>query len=495
MQDFSYSKAFGLILGPILAILIYNFPHPKTLSIEAWQTIAITILMITWWMTEAIPIPITALMPLIAVPILNIAPMKEVASSYGNPIIFLFLGGFLLALAMERWKLHIRIALNIIAFVGTHPNGIVAGFMLATAFLSMWMSNTATTVMMLPIALSVITLLQKDQKIDQSGKGYRHFYLCLMLGIAYAANIGGTATLIGTPPNVIFSGFMLDQYNVDIGFLQWSLLGLPFASIMLILTWLFLTKILHPNHLGELHGGKKLILKELEALGKMTRGEKIILCIFCLTAFLWILRPTLKTWFPTSDITDSTIAIFGATLLFIIPVQWKKQIFVLDWKASERLPWGVLLLFGGGLSLASTLSNTGVIDWIGDLITQLDSWSFFWIGLVIITIVLFMTELMSNMALTAIFLPVAAALAIAFKQNPLITTIPITFAASCAFMLPMATPPNAIVFASGHVTIPQMARTGILLNMLAIMMITLLSYSLLLYIFHVELNTIPAWAG
>lgn len=496
MEKIAKIKLTGLVLGPLFFALISLFPAPEGLGPHAWTTVACASLIVTWWLFEALPIPITSLIPLVAFPLLNITTMKEAAVPYSNPIIFLYLGGFMIALAMERWNLHLRISLHIIRFVGTNADRLVLGFMLATGFLSMWISNTATTMMMLPIAMSVIDLLVGDKDYTQSGHAvnYEKFFTVLMLGIAYAATIGGLGTLVGTPPNLIFAGFIRDTYHMEIKFLDWALIGTPLAVFLLIVTWVLLTKCLFRNHLGQLHGGEELIAKELEALGPMSRGEKRVSAIFLLTALLWMFSPYLAKWLPLGDINENNIAILSALLLFITPVDLKKGIFVLDWKTAEKMPWGILMLFGGGLSLADALGNTGVIQWIGSVMAHLDGIGIFAIILVIAASVTLMSEFMSNMALTAVFLPVAAALAIGFHENPLLITIPVTLAASAGFMLPMATPPNAIVFASGHVTVPRMVRAGFFLDIIAVLAIALFAWLVIPYVFNITPGVLPEWA-
>lgn len=496
MREYSALKLSGLIIGILVFSYLYFFvTPPESLSENAWKVIACAAFMLIWWITEAVPIPVTALAPVIFFPLMGVSSMKEAAVSYGSPMIFLFLGGFLLATAMERWQLHIRIALNIVRLVGTNANTMIGGFMLATAILSMWMSNTATTVMMLPIAISMIDLMVNDAKDAQQRKQYERFFIALMLGIAYGANIGGMATLIGTPPNIIFSGFMSDQFGVDVNFLQWMAVGVPVAIVLLFLTWQFLTRICFRNRLGELHGGKAIIQSELQALGKMSRAEKMVLFVFGITALFWVLRSTVQSQFVfLQQLSDASIAIMGACLLFILPAENFFGKRVMDWQATTKLPWGILLLFGGGLSLAGALENNGVIAWLGDQLSSLEGLEMLIIVLSITAVVVFMTEFMSNMALTAVFLPIAAALAIGFNENPLLLALPATLAASCAFMLPMATPPNGIIFGSGHVTIAQMARAGFALNILSILVISFAAFTLLSYVFDVNLGVVPDWA-
>lgn len=476
-------KRIGLLLGPIVFLIILMLPVPAPLEANAWRAIAMGAFMLVWWITEAVPLPVTALLPMVLLPILGISPIKVATAPYANPIVFLFMGGFMIAIAMERWNLHRRIALNIVRITGTNANRIVLGFLLATGALSMWISNTATTVMMLPIASSVIDLLtQGDQPNNYSPKQVRNFALTLLLGIAYAANVGGTATIIGTPPTVVFVGFMKDTYDIDVSFAKWMLLGFPFAVIMIGVIYWVLVKLLYPNGMGKFEHAQQLIKDELKALGKLSKGEKRILIIFLSTAVAWIVRQPLDNLFPDITISDTLIAITATIILFIVPVDYEKGQYVLDWKDTERLPWGILLLFGGGLSLAAALQQTGLIGLIGEQFEAVAATTF-WILLGLTAVSLFLTEVMSNLALVVVFLPVVGGIAVGLDIPPILYCIPVTLAASCAFMLPMSTPPNAIVFASGHLRIPEMMKAGIVLNTIVIILIALMAKFILPLVF------------
>ena len=476
-------KRIGLLLGPIVFLIILMLPVPAPLEANAWRAIAMGAFMLVWWITEAVPLPVTALLPMVLLPILGISPIKVATAPYANPIVFLFMGGFMIAIAMERWNLHRRIALNIVRITGTNANRIVLGFLLATGALSMWISNTATTVMMLPIASSVIDLLtQGDQPNNYSPKQVRNFALTLLLGIAYAANVGGTATIIGTPPTVVFVGFMKDTYDIDVSFAKWMLLGFPFAVIMIGVIYWVLVKLLYPNGMGKFEHAQQLIKDELKALGKLSKGEKRILIIFLSTAVAWIVRQPLDNLFPDITISDTLIAITATIVLFIVPVDYEKGQYVLDWKDTERLPWGILLLFGGGLSLAAALQQTGLIGLIGEQFEAVAATTF-WILLGLTAVSLFLTEVMSNLALVVVFLPVVGGIAVGLDIPPILYCIPVTLAASCAFMLPMSTPPNAIVFASGHLRIPEMMKAGIVLNTIVIILIALMAKFILPLVF------------
>ena len=492
------SKRIGLFLGPIAFILFLIIPSPAGLNTEAWKVLAIAIFMLIWWIPEAVPLAVAALLPILLLPLLGVQPLGEngypagvdkafkigdASAPYASPIVFLFMGGFMIALAMERWSLHRRIALNIVKVTGTNADGIILGFMLATAALSMWISNTATTVLMLPIALSVIRLLIKDTE-NIMDKGRQNFALSMMLRIAYAANIVGTATLIGTPPNVVCSGIMENQFDTQVTFVQWIIFGLPFALILLGITFFLIVKLMHPNRLGEFEGAQEIITEEVENLGPISKGEKRTLFVFLTTALLWIFRAPISNLLPEGiDFSDAGIAMLGTILMFVVPVDFNRHIFVLDWRDTEKLPWGILLLFGGGLSLANALNETGLIELIGDQFAGFGKGGFLIIiGLAAVS--LFLTEIMSNVALVVVFLPVVGAIALGADLNLLQVCIPVTLAASCAFMLPMSTPPNAIVFASGHLKVAQMVRVGLVLNIITIVLIGIVAEWILPLLFQ-----------
>ena len=474
-------KKIGLFLAPLAFVILLMIPAPEPLSSEAWKVLALAAFMLIWWVTEAVPLAVAALLPMILLPMLGVQDMKTAAAPYANPIVFLFMGGFMLAVAMERWNLHRRIALNIVRLVGTNANRIVLGFMLATALLSMWISNTATTIMMLPIATSVIQLLTKDTA-QYPEKGIRNFALTLMLGIAYAANIGGTATLIGTPPNVVFAGFMSETYNLEISFATWMLMALPLAAVLLMITYFVNVRLLFPNHLGRFSGAADLIKREVDRLGTLSVGEQRTLIVFVCTALAWIFRRQLNTLLPEPVLSDAGIALIATVALFVIPTNFDKNEYIIEWKDTAKLAWGILLLFGGGLSLAAALADVGLIELVGKQFVGLQDASLLVIiGLAAIS--LFLTEIMSNVALVTVFLPVVAGIADAADIAPLEVTIPVTLAASYAFMLPMSTPPNAIVFASGKLSVSSMVRAGIILNLIAILLISLVAYWVLPLLF------------
>lgn len=462
------AKKIGLILGPILCLTVYNLPV-ELLNPEADPIIAIALWMITWWVTEAVSLSVTALIPLTVFPLLGIMDMKTVAANYGSPIVFLFFGGFVMALALEKVGLHKRIALGIVKLTGTSPNRVILGFMIATAFLSMWISNTATTVVMLPIALSVIHLLIHDG--EGFTQGEKAFALSLMLGIAYAANLGGIATIIGTPPNTVMIGFVEETYQMDIPFLKWLMIGLPFSVLMIGLMYVILVRLIYPNRLASREDMTHLIDQELKQLGPMKPTEIRVLLVFVLTMVCWILRIYLNRWIPMLSFSDAGISMLAAFALFSVPFQFRQGTFILVWEDTKRLPWGILILFGGGLALASGLSHAGVIDYIGQVVSEQNTYGVMVVGGLLITVMLFMTEVMSNVALVAIFAPVVAGIALGLDQDVLTFLIPVAMASSCAFMLPMSTPPNAIVFASGFIKVPEMVRAGVWLNILSILLL------------------------
>lgn len=474
-------KKIGLFLGPLLFITLLLIPVPNGLNPVGWKVIALAAFMIAWWVTEAMPLPVTALLPIVFLPLLGVSDLKTATAPYANPVVYLFFGGFIIALAMEKWHLHRRIALNIVKLVGTNANGIIFGFFLATFFLSMWISNTATTVMMLPIALSVIHLLTRE---DGGGEDIRkqHFALGIMLAITYASSIGGMSTVIGTPPNVVAAGYLRETFDYEVSFAQWIMIAFPFSLVMLFLSYFLVVKVFYRNKLGRFEGAEQLIHREIKALGRMNAGERRTLVVFIATALLWMLRVPINNLIPGLKLSDEGIAVLAAVTLFVIPIHFQRGHNVLEWKDTEKLPWGILLLFGGGLSLADALAETGIIKLIGDQFAGVENNDWLVVaGLVAVSV--FLTEIMSNVAQVTVFLPVVGAMAQGMQMNPFEVCIPVTLAASAGFMLPMSTPPNAIVFASGHVKIGQMVKVGFWLNLLSIVLIVLIVYPLVKWMF------------
>ncbi len=466
-------KNIGLLLGPLCFLFIYFFVHPEGLSEQGRSVMGITLWIAIWWVTEAIPIEMTSLLPLILFPLSGALGLKETGAAYGHKFIFLFVGGFILAIAIEKWQLHKRIALYIIKIIGTSLINIMLGFMLSTALLSMWISNTATTVMMLPIGMAVITQLNGGNSLKKDTT----FGKALMLSIAYSASIGGTATLIGTPPNLIFAGVVQELYGIEISFLQWFTFGLPISLLLLFICWAYLGKVAFKLKGQEFPGGRKIIEEQLKELGTMSREEKTVLVVFLLTAFAWISRSfLLKQFIPNID--DTIIALIAAVALFIIPSSKKGQ-KLLTWQDAVQLPWGVLLLFGGGIALAIGFADSGLAAWVGNQLNVLQGVSVFIVVFVIITSVNFLTEITSNLATTAILLPILAALAIVIDIHPFLLLAAATVAASCAFMLPVATAPNALVFGSGYIKMSDMIRAGVWLNIISIVVLTFIVYFIL----------------
>lgn len=475
----STRKWIGLLLGPLLFAAILVLPVPAEMNVTAWQTVAVALLMATWWITEAIPIPATALLPIVLIPVLGIATIQEATSPYANHLIFLFLGGFMIAAAMQRWNLHERIALTIIHWLGTGPSKIIWGFAIASAFLSMWVSNTATALMMLPIAISVIQLVEKQETYEGQ---FNNFYTVLVLVIAYACNVGGLGTLIGTPPNAMLASFFSESYGYEISFFKWMQAGLPLVIIGLPVIYFILAKVIYPVTNQYIPGGKEMIEGRLQGLGPLSRGEKTVAIVFVLVAVAWIIRPfVLERFIP--NISDAGIAIAGALALFLIPVSLQKQQFALDWQVADHLPWGVLILFGGGLSLANAFQVSGLAEWIGHAMEGFQGLSWWILIPVVVIAIIFLTEITSNTATAAALLPVLASAAQGLGFEPMRLAFPAIIAASCAFMLPVATPPNAVVYSSGKVSIPQMARAGIWLNLSFVVIISLASYSILGWVF------------
>lgn len=470
MTNHPLSKIIGLFLGPILFIIVQLLPF-DIISNKADTVIATALWMVCWWITEAVSISVTALLPLLLFPIFKVMSIADVGANYGSPIVFLFFGGFVLALALEKVNLHRRIALNIIKKTGTTPNKVILGFMIATGFLSMWISNTACAVFMLPIALSVIHLLIDDA--DGFTKNDQNFAISVMLGIAFSANAGGIATVIGTPPNSILIGLLENQYHIEISFFKWMLIGLPFSIVLIAIIYFVLVKWMFPNKGLKFNASKEIIDSEIKKLGKITSKEKRVLIIFALTVFLWIFRSVINSIIPNLDLSDTMISIFGALALFSLPFNLKTGDFILQWNDTQKLAWGILILFGGGLALANGMSESGIVDLIATSISN-SKVSILVMASLLIVLMLFMTELMSNVALTAVLAPVVAGIAIGLNIPILYLLIPVTIASSCAFMLPMATPPNAIVFASGYIKVSEMARVGIILNLISVILLILM---------------------
>jgi sodium-dependent dicarboxylate transporter 2/3/5 len=467
-----------MLAGPALFVLVL-FLDPFSLGPSANKVLAVAVWMITWWITEAIPMPAVALMPLVLFPLLGIAKISEAALPYANEVVFLFMGGFMIGLGIEKWNLHRRIALSIVRLTGTGGNGIILGFILSTGFISMWLSNTATTMMMYPIAASVISVVFAQQR---DSLGARNFALCIMLAIAYASNFGGIGTIIGTPPNVAYVSFISKKFGYDIPFFSWMLVSLPVAILLLISLYFLLIRMF-PNRLVANGEMSDLIRDELKALGPITTPEKRVLTIFVLTAFLWIFRDLINK-IEVFRLDDNMIAVFGALLMFIVPAGSEQEPTekILSWQDTSKMAWGILLLFGGGITLAAALEKAGLIGMLGNWLAGFSGSSMLLLILVIATLSIFISEVMSNVAQVIVFAPVVTGIAAAIGADPLALGIPMTLAASCASMMPMGTPPNAIVFSSGYIKLKDMIKAGLVMNLISIVLIVASSYFILPYV-------------
>tara|TARA_Y100000748_G_C15497858_1_gene488888 strand:- start:943 stop:2412 length:1470 start_codon:yes stop_codon:yes gene_type:complete len=475
------TKNIGLVSGPLSFILVILFFHPEGLTLQANAIIASTVWMAIWWITEAIPISVTALLPIILFPLTGGLELSETTASYGHKYVFLYLGGFIIAIAMQKWNLHKRIALNIISFIGTNVIKIILGFMVATAFLSMWISNTATAVMMLPIAMAIVDQLKDNP--DTIENENKIFGKALMLGIAYSASIGGISTLIGTPPNLILAGVVEETFGYEITFSTWFKFGFPISLILLFLCWKYLTGIAFKFEQKSFPGGIKEIKKQLQKIGTISYEEKLVALIFTLTAIAWVTRDILKLIIPVID--DTIIVMISALIIFLLPTNDKKRRLI-NWEEASKLPWGILLLFGGGMALASGFKESGLALWIGTQMTLLDGINLFLLLFVLIASVNFLTEITSNLATTAMLLPILYPMAMTIDVHPFILMVSAAVAASCAFMLPVATPPNAVVFGSGYLRIPDMVRVGIWMNVLSIILLSVFVYYVLPYLWEFD---------
>ncbi len=482
-KRFSLVRLGGLIGGPAVFFALMMGTGIEGLSPEGQAAAAITLLMAIWWVTEAIPIYATALVPVVLFPLTGVLPVGETTRNYGHELIFLFLGGFLVAIAIQKWNLHRRIALWIVSLFGTKPSRLILGFMVATGFLSMWISNTASAMMMVPIGLAVISQLTHlldtpDRDID-TGPGEFPFGMALMLGIGYAASVGGIATIIGSPPNAIFVGYVSQIYGVEITFVQWMFYGLPISIVGLLGVWYYLTRIAHPLELSEFPGLSDIIDSERQQLDPLAGPEARVMVIFCLVAGLWILRGVLSPVLGDlglGGLNDTTIAIFGGLLLFFVPADFEEGEFLLDWDDTGDVPWGILVLFGGGLALASGIEESGLAGWLADQLHALAGAPMFLVLGAIVALVIFLTEVTSNTSTASIFVPIVAILAGVVGVHSYVLMVTVVTAASCAFMLPIATPPNAVVFASDYVSMRDMMRAGIWLNLSFVVVITLVGY-------------------
>jgi len=485
------TKKTGFFLGPVLFLIVCLCPPPAGMPPAAAKTAAVAVLMAIWWITEAIPIPATSLLPIVLYPVLGIMDAKAVTRPYANHLIYLFMGGFFIAVTMERWNLHKRIAINTLRIFGASSVYMVLGFMTATAFLSMWISNTATTMMMVPIGLAIT---RQAREYYQGPPDQFKFDTCLMLSIAYAASIGGVGTLIGTPPNGVLVSQIDRLFNVEISFAQWMQVGLPLVVIMVLLAWLLMTKVIFRLEDVLLPEGKSFITAELAKLGKIKKEELMIIGVGVFVSLCWISRSFLFQHLGLEQVSDATIAVFGALLLFILPSDFEKGRFLLDWKTAVKIPWDVILLFGGGLALAAGLKASGLALWIANHLTLMAAAHLLVFISSTVLVTIFLTEVTSNTATSALLIPVMAGTAVAMKIHPFGPAVAACIAASYAFMLPVATPPNAVAFGSGRVTIAEMVKAGIWLNIIGTILITAAVMVVMPYFWGIDLSVIPEWA-
>ncbi|HYC85477.1 MAG TPA: DASS family sodium-coupled anion symporter [Chryseosolibacter sp.] len=476
-------KNIGLISGIVFFVLILILVPEDLIGSNSNRVLAVAALVIFWWVTEAVPMPVTALLPLLLFPFLGVMTAREAAGPYADPIIFLFMGGFLIALALEKHRLHERIALNLISFTGTSGNQIILGFMIATAGISMWISNTATAMMMLPIAAAVVNLLKADpqQRPEDLSKNEKQFALGLMLAVGYSATLGGLATPIGTPPNVVFKGLLNNFYQEELDFVTWMLVGVPVMIALVLSTYLIITRILFPNRLQHIQGSRELIRDRLRELGPLRAEEKKVLAIFFATSLMWIFQQYLNRAVIGREVfTDTNIAMCGGLLMFLVPSGKGQPL--LQWSDTRNLAWGILILFGGGLCLAKALEGAGMIQFVGNMVAAKSAYGPWLVFLLIVSSVI-LSEFMSNVALVQIFVPVVFGISDALGVNPVLLAMPVTLSASIGFMFPVATPPNAIVFASGYIRIKDMMRAGLLLDLVSVIIVLLASMTLIRWVY------------
>lgn len=471
-------RRLGLVIAPVAAVAAYMLLGSSTLTDAGRLTAAMGVLMAVWWLTEAIPISATALVPLVVIPLGGVGSIKSAAAPFADPIIFLFLGGFLLGAAMERSNLHRRIALLTLLAVGNGPRAIIAGLMIATGMLSAWVSNSATAAMMLPIALGVVRLItDQARQAEWPAESARNFATCAVLGVAYAASIGGVATLIGSPPNAVLAGFVMETYGQKVDFMDWMAVGLPAACVMMPLAWAALVLVVYPIRGARISGGRELVARELAHLGPVTAAQAGVLIIFVVTASAWVSRGLLPDGLWPKVLTDDVIAVTAGVALFIVRVPTgepgrRSLQPLLHAEDLERIPWTVLVLFGGGLSLAAAVKANGVDAFVGGGFASLGGLPTWMMVLTVAAVMIFLTELTSNTAVTTTMLPVLAGAAAGIAIEPRLLLYPAALGASLAFMLPVGTPPNAMAYATGHVSIARMARAGMVLNLVSIVAVT-----------------------
>ncbi len=483
----SIKKLLFKLAGPLVFIVFLTLEPPEGLSSNAFMLLGITLWMAIWWIFEVVPIAVTALIPIILFPVFGVLKLSETTAQYGHKFVFLYVGGFILAVAIERWNLHKRIALYIIKVIGSKASYLILGFMLATAFLSMWISNTATTVMMLPIAIAITNQIFEQNQDNHETNTY--FSKALMLSIAYSASIGGISTLIGTPPNLVLAGVLENLYNIKIGFFEWMTFAFPVSMLLLFICWKYLTSIAFKLKNLKFVNGKDQIQKMIDKLGQLSYEEKMVGVVFLIAALGWIFRGLLEKIIPGID--DTIIAITAAVLLFLIPSKSEKGKKLLTWDEAVKIPWGIIILFGGGMALAKGFTETGLANWIASQITVFEGVVVIVFILIVAAMVNFLTEVTSNLATTAMLLPILSPVALSFDMHPFLIMIAVTLSASCAFMLPVATPPNAIIFGSGYLKVSDMVKKGFLMNILSIIVITLAVYFIMPEIFGLDNLNFP----
>lgn len=460
-------RLIGIFLGPAIALVIFLTPAPDGLSQPGWSIAAVGLWMAVWWMTETLPLAATAMLPLLLFPVLGVSNIETTASAYAHPLIFLFLGGFLLARAMNVWGLDARLALTVLSAAGSNPRKVIAAVMAVTAFLSMWVSNTATAMVMLPIGLSIAATFGGQQRTDAQS-----IAPALLLSIAYAATIGGIATLIGTPPNALFAAYMAEAHGIEIGFFKWMTIGLPLVLVLLPITWFVLTRFAF--HVASEHSPRtaEVIKQKRNALAAMSRAEYTLTILMSAVVSCWLLNPILNAFLPWLRLSDTGIAMMGALLLFLLPVDFKRGRFLLTWEEAAAIRWDVLILFGGGLALATAVGASDLDGWLGAQLAQLRALPLFLLLLAVGALIVFVGELASNTAMAAVFLPIAGASAVAMGEPALVLTLPVALFATLGFMLPVATPPNAVIFGSGILHVRHMLRAGALLDVIGIVIVS-----------------------
>jgi sodium-dependent dicarboxylate transporter 2/3/5 len=486
------TRKLGYFVGPCFFLMTFVFGAPAGMELPAWHVCGLALWMACWWITEAMPLPVTSLLPIIMLPVFKIVPLKDALIPFANPIIFLFLGGFMLSTAMEKWNLHLRIGLGVISKIGTGGKSILGGLMIATAFMGMWISNTATTIMMLPMAVSMAMLLTRKPDGTDTPMGNNLLAKAMILGVAYSAIIGGLGTFVGTPTNAILQGHMSKTYGYSFSLADWMSFGVPLLLFLLACTWGLLTfffvrkAYISPDV-------KSLVQNAYAKLGPMCREEKIVLLVFATVASLWIGGRMIGDALGLK-IDDAVVGIIGAMMLFLIPTDKSMEKFALTWKDTARIPWGILIFFGGSLAVSDALTSTGVTSWLSIQLEAMQGLNILFIVLIVVLLLIFVSEMMSNIATITAFLPILSAMAAAMNINPLIILVPATLAASCGFMLPGASAPNALAYGTGHLKIRDMIRTGVIMDSISALVITVCTFTLITWAFGIDFSSVPEWA-